>query len=84
LNDRKQSMKTSRCFPSQVDTNRLDVKSLVGLFYMLLLAVAMALLIAAAERIVPHALAACPGAATRLHQLQAAGGVFGHNQPCRA
>lgn len=40
----------------QIDTNRLNVRSLVGLFYMLLLAVAIALLIASVERL----FAACP------------------------
>ena len=34
----------------QVDTNRLDVRSLVGLFYMLLLAMTLALCIAGTER----------------------------------
>jgi hypothetical protein len=37
-------------WPLQVDTNRLDVRSLVGLFYMLLLAMALAMAIAGIER----------------------------------
>lgn len=48
---RKWTTEIDQCAASaEVDTNRLDVRSLVGLFYMLLLAMALAMAIAGIER----------------------------------
>ena len=57
---------------TQTGQNQLGIKSMVGLFYMLLLAIAGALLIAGAERGVPHLLDACPNLSRRLGQLRCA------------
>ena len=54
---------------SQVGTNRLNVQSMVGLFYMLMLAAAAAIIFASAERI----LALYPGITRRLRRVTSAG-----------
>lgn len=53
----------------QTDTNRLNVQSLTGLFYMLLLAVGIGLCIAAIERIV----SACPSIGHQWNRLWRSG-----------
>jgi len=62
--------------PPQVSHSKLDVRSLTGLFYMMLLAIAVGILIAATERVIPHMLAACPGITRRLHQISETGAVL--------
>jgi hypothetical protein len=66
---RKWTTDIDQCRGDQTDTNRLNVQSLTGLFYMLLLAVGIGLCIAAIERIV----SACPSIGHQWNRLWRSG-----------